>query len=433
MSPSPVPQHNVRLEYCKKRLTLPFLSYDSKFRPMKSILLITSFVFIAGMAHADDWPRWRGPHLDGTSRETDWRSDWPDADPPMVWKTNVGTGLSGISVSHGKVYTLGNVDNVDTIYCLDAETGKEIWTYSYECALDPKYYEGGPTATPTVDGEVVFTVSKEGHVFALNAADGGVNWSAHLVKDTGIPAPGWGFTGSPLVMGERLFLNAGASGLAMNRVSGEVLWKSDAEEAGYSSPYPLERNGNTELLVSSGRDFSAVAPDTGKRLWSVRWLTRFGVNAADPIPIGADHLFISSGYGKGATLVKLGGTEPEEVWKDKEMRNQMNPCLLVGDYLYGVDGNEDEEPALKCLDPQTGEVKWSDTSTGMSGAIAAKGQLIVLGERGELIIAPASPDGFEPTMRVQILGGKSWTAPALANGRLYARNIRGDLVCVDLR
>jgi outer membrane protein assembly factor BamB len=382
---------------------------------------------------ADDWPRWRGPHLDGISQETGWRSNWPDADPPLVWKTNVGTGLSGISISQGRVYTMGNSDNTDTIFCLDAETGKEIWSHSYPCALDPKYYEGGPTSTPTVHGDTVFTVSREGHVFSFDAANGELHWSTHLVQDCALPAPGWGFTGSPLVMGERLFLNAGAAGLAMNTATGDVLWKSDAEEAGYSSPYPLERNGAVELLVSSGRDYSAVDPGSGDRLWSLRWLTRYGVNAADPIPISDGHLFISSGYGKGSALVKLGDADPSETWKQKEMRNQMNPCLLIDGYLYGVDGNEDEDPEFKCLDPMTGEIKWSDDSTGMSGAIASRGHLIILGERGELIIAPTSPDDFNPTLRVQILGGKSWTAPSLANGRLYARNIRGDLVCIDLR
>jgi outer membrane protein assembly factor BamB len=400
---------------------------------MKFVQLILCFALVTGTARADDWPRWRGPDLNGISRETGWRAEWLNDDPPLVWKTNVGTGLSGISISQGKAYTIGNTDNTDTVFCLDAETGKEIWSHAYPCALDPKYYEGGPTSTPTVDGNTVFTVSREGHVFSFEANTGEVLWSAHLLNDFGLPAPGWGFTGSPLVIGDRLFLNAGAAGLALNKSDGRLLWKSAPEEAGYSSPYPLQRNGATELLVSSGRDFSAVHPDSGEPVWSLRWLTRFGVNAADPVPVDEDHLFISSGYGKGSTLIKLGAAQPEEVWKSKEFRSQMNPCLLINGYLYGVDGNEDEDPEFKCLDPMTGEVNWSDNSTGMSGAIVANDYLIILGERGELIIALASPDRFDPITRVQILGGKSWTAPSLAHGRVYARNIRGDLVCVDLR
>ncbi|MEM8953937.1 MAG: PQQ-binding-like beta-propeller repeat protein [Verrucomicrobiota bacterium] len=382
---------------------------------------------------ADDWPRWRGPSLDGISKESNWRAEWPDSDPPLVWKTNVGTGLSGISIANKKVYTIGNTDNVDTVYCFDADSGKEIWSHSYPAALDPKYYEGGPGSTPTVEGDTVFTISREGHVFSLDAANGSVRWSTHLVADLGFPAPTWGFNGSPLVLGERVFLNAGTSGVALDKASGTVIWKSAADEAGYSSPYPIERDGTSQLVFSSTRSFSGVNPDSGKAAWSFPWLTRYGVNAADPVAVDADTLFISSGYGKGAALIRLSGAEPEVIWKVKEMGNQMNPSLLINGFLYGVNGNEDGDPEFQCLDSSSGEIKWSDDSTGMSGAIAANGYLIILGERGELILAPASPESFDPVTRIQILGGKSWTAPSLANGRVYCRNIRGDLVCVDLR
>ncbi|MEM7146581.1 MAG: PQQ-binding-like beta-propeller repeat protein [Verrucomicrobiota bacterium] len=401
---------------------------------MKSVpAFLIIFLFTITHALADDWPRWRGPNLDGISTDSSWRAEWPDSDPPLVWKTNVGTGLSGISIANNKVYTIGNNDNTDTVFCLNADTGKEIWTHSYPAALDPKYYEGGPGSTPTVDGDTVFTIGREGQVFSLNAESGEVNWSMNLVADAGLPAPGWGFNGSPLVLDDRLFLNAGTAGVALDKSSGAVIWKSDAEEAGYSSPYPLDRDGKTQLLVSSSRSYSGVDPETGAAAWTFPWLTRYGVNAADPVPIDSNTLFISSGYGKGAALIRLTGTAPEEAWKSKEMGNQMNPCLLIDGYLYGVNGNEDGDPEYKCLAPKTGDILWSDDSTGASGAIAANGYLIILGERGELIIAPASPDEFDPITRIQVLGGKSWTAPSLANGRVYCRNIKGDLVCVDLR
>ena len=165
----------------------------------------------------------------------------------------------------------------------------------------------------------------------------------------------------------------------------------------------------------------------------MKWLTQYGLNAADPV-VDRDRLFISSGYGKGGALLKpVSGAEPEVVWKTKLLRTQMNGAILYGKHLYGVDGDTTEKPVLKCLDIADGTEKWADATTGVRSLIIADGRMILLGEKGELIIAPATPERFNPTARFQVLGGKCWTSPVLANGLVYCRNSRGDLVCVDLR
>src|SRR5204863_7722662 len=155
--------------------------------------------------------------------------------------------------------------------------------------------------------------------------------------------------------------------------------------------------------------------------------------AADPI-IDGDRVFISSGYGKGGALLKPnGGAEPAVLWKNKTLRSQRNAAVLVGGHLYGVDGDTNEKATLKCVDMATGEERWSETAVGSGALMAADGKLIVLGDRGELMVAPASPEGFKPTARAQVLGGKCWTVPVLANGLIWCRNSRGDVVCVDAR
>src|SRR5919108_3155000 len=140
-----------------------------------------------------DWHRWRGPDANGISRETDWMAQWPAEGPNRVWKANVGTGFSSVAVSGGRVYTMGNQGKQDTVVCLDANTGAVRWKHAYDAPMDPKYYEGGPSATPTVDGERVYTLSKRGVAFCLETATGRVVWSKNLTRDLGVEIPTWGF------------------------------------------------------------------------------------------------------------------------------------------------------------------------------------------------------------------------------------------------
>jgi outer membrane protein assembly factor BamB len=221
--------------------------------------------------------------------------------------------------------------------------------------------------------------------------------------------------------------------MAVAKKTGKTVWASAKKDAGYSTPLPLERGGKWEVLIANGEAYLAVDPSNGKELWRMKWLTQYGVNAADPIPVG-DRIFVSSGYGKGAALFKpVAGEEPQVIWKSKVLRTQLNPPVLVGNYLYGADGDTADKAPLKCVEAETGTEKWKVPGFGSGAVSVADGKLIALSATGELIVAPASPDGFKPTARAQVLGGKCWTVPVLANGLVYCRNSRGDIVAVDLR
>ncbi len=383
---------------------------------------------------ADDWPHWRGPQRTGISAESTWPKTWPDDGPAVAWKAKVGQGFSSSVVSKGRVVTLGFADDQDTITCLDAATGKPAWQHSYPAELGDKYFEGGTTGTPTIEGDQVFVFSRLGDALCLSLDTGKVAWSRNILTDTGVRPPDWGFTGAPLVVGDRVYLNAGGGGVALNRASGAVLWKSDPKEAGYSSPLPVGSAGTAAALAvfSSGDAYSAVRLADGTRTWTIRWLTQYGVNAADPI-LHDQHVFLSSGYGKGCALFALKDSGPEEVWKSKALATQMNPAVLYQDHLYGTAGDTTEKASLKCVVWKTGEVKWTFPGFGSGGLILAGDRILAVTGSGELLQAPASPTGFEPTARAQVVGGKTWTAPVLANGFAYVRNSRGDLVCLDLR
>ena len=172
--------------------------------------------------------------------------------------------------------------------------------------------------------------------------------------------------------------------------------------------------------------FVSYQSPTGPRAALAHGGSYFDVNAADPVVSGA-RVFISSGYKHGGALLDVSRGSPQLVWENKNMRNQFNSCVLWQGHLYGVDDNQ-----LRCLAFDTGEVKWTDKISGKGSLMLADGKLIVLSEKGELFVAEASPAGFKPRSRAQVLGGKCWTTPVLANGRIYCRNAAGDVVCVDV-
>lgn len=402
------------------------------FARLLAVSLLASFA--APVLDAGDWPRWRGPNLDGISTETGWSTDWPDDGPRQLWKANVGTGMSAVSVARGRAYTLGNREGRETVYCFDAETGREVWKHTYEHPLDPKYYVGGPSATPTVDGDTVYTLSRRGDLFAFDAATGAVRWHKNIATETGAKLPEWGFASSPLVDGDRLILNVGTAGTAVDKRTGRVVWTTGPEMAGYASAVPVEFEGNRYYLIFSAQMIAAVNAATGEIAVSHPWKTSYDVNAADPIPVGPGRVFISSGYGRGGALLEIKEGRPTVVWENTNMRNQMNACVLVDGHLYGIDGNErGRDTTLRCIEAATGAVKWSFKDPAHGAVSAAGGHLIVIGEKGELIAGKISPAEFKPVARAQVLGGQCWTVPVLAHGRLYLRNSAGDLVCLSLR
>ncbi len=379
-----------------------------------------------------DWFRWRGPTADGISPETEWTSDWPAGGPPVMWRTSVGTGLSAVTVSRGRLYTMGNTDNVDSVVCLDSESGREVWRHTYDSPLDARFFEGGPTATPTVDDGHVYSLGREGQLFCLQAATGEVIWAANLRELSGARLPGWGFGGSPVVFGDRLLLNVGDAGMALNKVTGELIWKSGDGQAGYTTPVLQVDDKKAIMYLASAKFYSAVNVMTGDVLWQHRWLTRFGANAADPL-LSGNRLFISSGYNRGCALLDLQGAVPGVVWSHKAMQNQFSSSVLLDGYVYGIDGDTGAARTLKCLELATGEVTWSFEGLGSGALIAAGQRLIILSEEGELVVAAASPKSFKEIARAKVLKGRCWTMPTLANGRVICRSDDGEVVSVDVR
>jgi len=380
---------------------------------------------------ADDWYRFRGPELSGISAETQWSHQWPASGPKIAWTAEVGTGFSSVSVSENRLYTIGNEANVDTIQCLNAQTGQAIWSHAYSSPTDPNEFEGGPTSTPTVDGDVVFTLSRSGDLFALDKMTGKVHWSQNVAIEADVRVPGWGFSGSPLVHDRLLILNVGDAGVAVDKKTGELIWKSDDKDSGYSSAVPMSLGGRASVIFGSARSYVCVDAASGEERWRQRWLTTFGCNAADAI-VSGHHVFLSSGYNRGSALLDVSADSPSVVWKHKGFQNQMVSSLLVDGYLYGASGDVASGARLTCMEMMTGDIRWSDDSIRVGALSAAGDRLIVISDTGQLVIARLSPARFELLAQHQVLDGKCWTAPVLAQGRIYCRSATGRIVCVDV-
>lgn len=372
------------------------------------------------LAQEMEWPRWRGADGTGVSREA--LKAEALARPKVLFRAQLGEGLSSLAIAGGRLYTLGNQGGQDVVSCLDAKTGKPVWRHVYKC---PAGNFNGPRATPTVHEGSVYTLSREGQAFCLDAATGAVRWQSDLVRQFGAKTGDYGITGSPLVLGEAVIYNACAKGVALRRATGEKLWASAGGTSGFASPVAVE--GSVALFTASS--LSLVDPATGRETASFDWRTSFDANAADPLFFDG-HLFISSGWDKGCALLKLEGGRLSEVWRNGEMRSQIASPVHLDGLLFGVDDNT-PNGQLKCLDAKTGKAKWAKKG-GFGNVLAAGGRLLSIDKTGLLWVV--EPDGRE-IARTPLLGrqAKNWIPPVLCGGLLYGRDSEGLLVCLDLR
>lgn len=381
-------------------------------------------------AEGDDWPRWRGPAGNGISAETQWNPAAVNSHPRMIWKASVGTGFASVAVRGPRLYTLGNEDGKDTVFCLETGTGKVVWTYSYPCGQGAY---PGPRATPAVDEGFVYTLSREGHLFCLDAETGKPRWARHLVKDFRAAPPTWDFAGSPVISGSRLFLNAGESGIALDKKSGEKLWGSGGGPGGYATPVLAEISGKPAVVLFRLSSVAALDPASGAELWSIPWRTESDVNAADPLMIG-NSVFVASAYGRGCALYDVGGGRPRELWKSGAFGTHFSSFVSMDGYIYGVDGDARQFGAgtLRCLEARTGREAWN-SRTGFGSLIAVGKRLIVLNAAGVIITAEATPAAYRELARGPLPRNQYWTPPAFSRGTLYVRDLSGDLVAIDMK
>jgi len=383
-----------------------------------------------------DWSQWRGANRNAVALEADLADHWPDAGPRVVWRIEAGEGFSSVTVVGQRLFTLWDEQGKQVLVALDAPTGKERWRYELGPAFQ-NHYGNGPRTTPLFDDGLLFTVGTQGRLVAVNAETGELVWRHELVDEFGTNLPSYGYSSSPLVVGDKLVLEAGgkdATFMAFDKKTGAVAWRSQYDRAAYSSPIDVTIAGQRQIVFWSAHGLHALAPADGKLLWKYGWetfcpVTGDPLNTGTPIFVAPDRIFISSGSGAAMIRVSRAGEsfETETVWKSDRMRSDVNTPLLVGDHIYGFDRG-----TLQCIDARTGEIKWKARGFQRGSLIAAGGKLIVLGEAGNLALIEAIPDAYVERDSAQVLSGKNWTTPTLAGGRLYLRN-HEELICLDVK
>jgi outer membrane protein assembly factor BamB len=400
--------------------------------PQRMFLSISLSISVMANVIADDWPNWNGAKHDGISRETGFADAWPSDGLPLKWTREVGTGFSSFSVVGERLLTMGHQDGNEIVWCLNTQTGDVLWKHEYPGELLPHLHEGGPCSTPTVDGDYVYTLGKEGQLFCMNLADGKVVWEKMLQTELSVKLPEWGFSSSARILGNQLVLEAGRVA-SFDKRTGDKLWQTEIHEAGYGSAAVFEHGGETLLATLDCDGLRILDSADGRQIAYTDWKSPYRTNATTPIVVG-DQIYVSTGYKVGCGQFRLQGDSLEPVYKNKDMRNHFNNSILYNENLYGFDGDAHlgRLVTLRCMDFATGKLAWQQRDLGCGSLLIVDNKLLLLTEGGELVLAKASPESYVELARSPFLEGRCWTVPVLASGLVFGRNSEGKLVCVAL-
>jgi outer membrane protein assembly factor BamB len=421
------------------------------------------FVMVAsacgGTSLAADWPQWRGIHRDGVWTETGLIERFASPQLPIQWRVPLGSGYCGPTVAAGRVFVMDRATTPtrkERVHCFDAETGRPIWSYAYDCVYERVQYEAGPRASITIHEGRAYSLGTMGHLHCFDAQSGQVLWSHDGRREYGARVPIWGIAGAPLIEGDLLIVPLGGTDnaclMAFDRITGAEKWRALKDGVSYSAPVIIEQAGRRVLVYITGERVVGLDPQTGKLHWEDPFLPKnMVITIATPVFDGR-HLLATSFY-DGSLLLRVHQDRlaVEKLWQrrggSERDTDALHCCIstpiLQGEHIYGVDSHGE----LRCLDLQTGDRIWEDLTAVPKARwsnihLVRNGDKVwMFNERGELLIARLAPDGFHEISRTKLLdptadqlnqrGGVCWSHPAFANKRIYARNDK-ELVCADL-
>ncbi len=414
--------------------------------------------------YADDWPQWMGPRRDNVWRETGLIDKFPADGPAVVWRTPIAGGYAGPAVANGKVfvtdYVTGDdvkVDNFERktskgserVLCLDEGTGAILWKHQYPVTYTVSY-PAGPRCTPTIDGDRVYTLGAEGHLFCFRVTDGEILWSKDLKTEYKTKSALWGYASHPLIDGDKLLCIVGtdvAHCAAFDKVTGKELWKTGtAPEQGYSPPTIIEAAGQRQLVLLKPDGVYAANPETGAILWKAPYGADNGSIIMSPVKVG-DYLFVG-GFQEKNLLLKLATDKPgaEVVWRDKAQHGlspvNVQPFAADG-LIYGFHEKGDlravEIPSGKILWKTAGPLGQRPQGSGSAFIVRQGDRYWMFAETGDLVIAKLSREAYTEIDRAHLIDPTNfafgrdvvWCSPAYANQRIYVRNDK-ECVCVSL-
>lgn len=365
------------------------------------------------------WPGFRGPKRDGVVRGVTIETDWSGKPPVQLWRRPVGPGWSSFAVNGDLVYTQEQRGENEIVSCYKATTGQPVWTHQDAARFFEANAGAGPRATPTLSNGRVYTFGATGILNALDANNGAVVWSRNVATETNTEIPFWGFSSSPLVIGDMVVIAASGQLVAYDAATGNRRWLGPARGGSYSSPHLVTIDGIAQVLLVSGAGVTSVSVADGKQLWEHKWSSNFMVQPA--LTAEGDILLTSQENGTRRIAVShnASGWNVTERWTANSLKPYFNDFVIHKGYAFGFDGR-----ILACIDLKNGERKWKGGRYGNGQLVLLPDQdlLLVLSEEGELALVGATPDQFTERAKIAAIQGKTWNHPVLAGDILLVRN-----------
>jgi outer membrane protein assembly factor BamB len=408
---------------------------DSRlWHPLKGIpiaLIAVALLVPTERGRAGDWTQYRGPNHDGVSTDRI-ATNWLSGGPPRLWAVPLKGGYSSFTVSQGRAFTqvVGSTVSPGEEVCiaLDAEDGAELWaTRVRDSGMNGSWQP--PYSTPTVDGNRVYVLSTDLALFCLDAVTGQVIWQTDLIAQYGGVKPGYGNAASPAVDGDFVFVNCNAQAgdrlLAFRKADGSLAWKVAAGPPDYATPIAAAILGVRQIIFNTKSELVSIAPESGEVLWS------YGMGRVEcfATPVAAGDIVFAAFRMGGASALRIthsdDGFRATQIWGDASRINpwsiEWSTPVCHDGYLYGL---FDSGYLLKCVELTTGDVKWSRTGFDgcRGGILVVDGHLLILTDRGRLVLVEPNPAAYTELARFQALTGDCYNHPAIYNGRIYAQH-----------
>jgi outer membrane protein assembly factor BamB len=397
--------------------------------------LVYAFLFFAvGTSAATNyWTNFRGPNRDGHYDEKPILTRWPKEGLRQIWRQPIGGGYSSFVVADGRAYILEQRQDYEVVAAYAVADGHELWTNGWLDKLEEPAGEG-PRSTATYDEGRIYALGGTGELRCLDAASGQLIWHRNIVAENHAKVLNYGEVASPLIVEDKVIvLPSGRNGnsvVAYNKLTGTPIWKSLSEQQAYTSPMLVTLAGQRQVLIVSARNVMGILPETGRLLWHLPWAPSNADAIAQPVMLGTNRFLITAGNGAGCALFEVTQSnavfEARRVWKNIFLKSKFSSPVLYQGCIYGID-----DGILVCLDAENGERKWKEGRFGHGQMLLASGHLVILDDKGNLVLVKASPVAYEELARFPALHGKTWNQPAIADGKIFVRNAV-EMACFDL-
>lgn len=401
---------------------------------MNRYFVLFLWASIVGFAQAEDtWPQWRGPSRDGIVRTG---PAWPDSLKPerlqRTWRVEFGPSYSGPIVSADTVFTTETKNKeTEVVYALDRKTGQQRWKAEWPGAMSVPFFAASNgswiRATPAFDGDRLYVAGMRDVLVCLDAKTGKEIWKIDFVEQFKTPLPAFGFVCSPLVDGDAVYVQAGASAFKLDKRTGAVIWRALSDAGGmngsaFSSPVLTDFLGRKQLLVQTREKLAGLEPGSGSVLWSQTVPAFRGMNILTPTVFG-DGIFTSS-YQNKSWLYKVadGDFKVSEAWSNNAQGYMSSPVVIDGKaYLHLANKR------FTCIDLKSGKRLWTaDKLFGGYCSMVAKGDRILgLDSRGILLLLAADPTAFKLLDQRQVADSESWAHLAICGEELFVRDLKG--------